>query len=323
MSNLKTGNVHMHPSVSRYTKDKLLREADKHGMGLGEYLDFVAISLDSTVIEKRIVASKERFADTKEGRLEYLAKCIENSIISADFTPHSYSIRVMPPEGLLPSEIDVFLADLHYTGTDEDNTHLNKIFTDMYNEYVGDMRPLTLNLLGDMVDGTLRVSDLRRGGMNAVEQAVALATELIKHLQNFTVAKINYVFGNHSEMRIFKESHSQDVDNVEYIIATILSQAGYNVEYNGIIKTDRYILTHGHLFKSVKAMVDAIGDKNIPIFYGHFHTHDVSEFPNGVAYRVPTCRKSLSEYEISIGASSHTARYTVLLEDDFRKEVSL
>lgn len=154
-------------------------------------------------------------------------------------------------------------------------------------------------IVGDMIDGMLRQSQLMRLEYGVVESTVHLSEYLAQWLTNLSAyceVSVYGASGNHSEIRPLKSKHGEfEEENLERIVFWYLHERlkdneRINIEDDvGKFKLVevcgfRFLLIHGDGERSIDRIAsDTIKQYGVPIdFFVCGHKHRENEFPSGM-----------------------------------------
>lgn len=198
---------------------------------------------------------------------------LEDSIVNA-IVERQVIQKYVPVEAksFNDKDITVFISDIHYTN---DPQYLHKFAEDLAEVY-GDKR-VTLIINGDLVQGTLRISDVYRGSIEVDKQAVDFAFELLSAIEGLNMEKIIVLPGNHDELRLTNHSGSEN-PSLAKIVSTILdTSVDYDVEYHASYETDDMIVMHGHQFRGKQKCIDWGKTQDKQVIFGHYHQYEQYE----------------------------------------------
>ena len=163
-------------------------------------------------------------------------------------------------------------------------------------EYVSEVH---LMLVGDLVDGMLRQSQLMRLEYGIVESTIRLSEYLafwISELSSYADVHVHAALGNHSEIRPLKSKNREfEEENLEKIIMWYLHERLRNREEIFVdadckrqtlvdVKGFSFLILHGDGEKNIPLIAqDAINMYAEPIdFFICGHTHKEQEYPMGM-----------------------------------------
>lgn len=199
---------------------------------------------------------------------------------------------------------------------------------------------MNLFLVGDLIDGMLRQSQLMRLEFGLVESVVRLSEFLaqwINELSNYGCVKVVGCTGNHSEIRPLGSKAREFMDeNLEKIIFWYLHD---RLENNQRVEVDAkcdkmklakvcgysFVLLHGDAAKSIQDIArSSINVYGEPIdFFVCGHLHSEQEIPTGVTpdgnsviIRTPSLC-GLDKYALSKGYGGRAGATAILMEDGY------
>ena len=290
-----------------------------------------------------------------EARSELLREILHDSIASLP--------SIMPPEGRPERkkrgerEMVLCLGDFHY-GAD---IHVEGLYGETLNEYndkVFERRMWSLLaeveeivrkenvdvlhvfLVGDLIDGMLRQSQLMRLQYGIVESTVRLSETLAQWISNLTLFADIHVYactGNHSEIRPLKaKSREYEDENLEKIIMWFLDErftenecVTIHSDCKRMVMADvcgfNFLLLHGDGVKKIKQIAqDAVNLYQKPVdFFICGHLHREEDIPSGmtsdghsVIIRTPSIC-GIDRYAQSLGYGGGAGATMILMEKGY------
>lgn len=239
-------------------------------------------------------------------------------------------------------------ADIHVRGLMGEviNDYDHKVFEErmwkLRSEIIAILEKEDLNyihvcLVGDLLDGILRQSQLMRLEYGLVESTMKLAEFMagwLNSLSSFAFVEVHAVMGNHSEVRPLKSKNREfEEENLEKIIMWFLKA---RLEDNANIYVDedcsmqkfidikgyKFLLLHGDGDKNISSIAqEAVNMYAKPIdFFICGHTHSEREYPMGVTdggssviVRVPSLC-GIDKYAQSRGYRSEPGAIAMVIE---------
>lgn len=254
------------------------------------------------------------------------------------------------------SELVIALGDIHY-GSEFcleglNGEVLNQFNNEVYQQRMDKLaskvvhlieqhsaRKVHLLLVGDLLDGMLRTSQLMSLEYGIVESTMKLAEHLagwIASLAQYTDINVHAVTGNHSEIRPLKSKHRDFEDeNMERIIMWYMCERlrntrGVTVDasckrMNKVeILGKSFLLMHGDGEQSIENIArDSVNLYGVPIDYvvcGHLHRDEsmingVTNSGNSVVIRVPSLC-GMNKYAQKKGYGGHPGALGIVLTDN-------
>lgn len=173
----------------------------------------------------------------------------------------------------------ILLSDLHIGKYDvEIHRLILKDAVDKFYQRHEKNTKIDLVFGGDMVDGLLRMSQLRKIKLNMAEQvkvAIELIIEFIESLEY--VENIYFIDeDNHGEMRPLGSNRNDFPDlNLSKFITISLENycrvKGINLVAGGELNYDGYVIIHGDKFRGKNQMMEY--HKDDKLIHGHFHNY--------------------------------------------------
>lgn len=162
-----------------------------------------------------------------------------------------------------------------------------------------EVRDLHIFLVGDLIDGMLRQSQLMRLEFGMVESTIRLSEYLAQWLSELAAYGVVHVYGatgNHSEVRPLKAKNREfEEENLEKIIFWYLEERLRELEHVHIhgearrlvlasVQDYSFLLLHGDGEKDIGGLArDAVNLYSEPIdFFVCGHLHKEQEFPSGL-----------------------------------------
>lgn len=201
-------------------------------------------------------------------------------------------------------------ADIHVTGLRGEvvNKYNHTMFELRMNTLLGEILDIlrkerisrvSIMLVGDLIDGMLRQSQLMRLEYGVIESTIRLSEYLarwIGDLSNYATVSVHAAMGNHSEIRPLKsQSREFEDENVEKIIMWYL-HSRLSGQWNIVIDPDchkhslvevegfSFLILHGDGEKGISQIAQsAINMYGKPIdFFVCGHRHKEQEYPMGM-----------------------------------------
>lgn len=248
-----------------------------------------------------------------EARGELLRETVED--VASKLEPYEIR-RVATPKQGETSELVVALGDIHY-GSEFLLEGLNGEVLNQYNDGVyrermdrlltklvglvekHNVRKIHLLLVGDLLDGMLRTSQLMSLEYGLVDSTMRLAEHLsgwVASLAQYTDVDVHSVTGNHSEVRPLKSKHRDFEDeNMERIIAWYMAERlrgtrGVTMDASCkrmckvVIMGKSFLLLHGDGDQTIENIarnsINLYGESIDYIVCGHLHRDE--SMVNGV-----------------------------------------
>ena len=268
-------------------------------------------------------------------------------------------VKAAPKNSGAKRELVVGLGDFHY-GADFQVLGLYGEIMNTYNSYVFEKRmamllnyicqitekekpeQVTLMIVGDMLDGMLRPSQLQRLEYGVVESAMHLAETLTQWLVDLVdiikiPVRVCAVRGNHGEIRPLGTKAGQfPEENMERIVMHYLRARFEDESLVWIVENDapmtmmvdvcgyQFMLTHGHGVNIESMARDSVNLYNKPIdvfMVGHLHkgqTFQSGIMPNSNVYveRVPSIC-GIDPYAQSKGYGAAAGATAILMEEGY------
>ena len=269
------------------------------------------------------------------------------------------SVKTFPRSAGCKKELVVGLGDFHY-GADFQVLGLYGEILNTYNSYVFEKRmamlmnyiiqivekekpeQVTLMIVGDMLDGMLRPSQLQRLEYGVVESAMHLAEALAQWLADLAgiiniPIRVCAVRGNHGEIRPLGTKAGQfPEENMERIVMHYLRARFEDESLVWIVENDapmtmmvdvcgyQFMLTHGQGVNIESMARDSVNLYNKPIdvfMVGHLHkgqTFQSGIMPNSNVYveRVPSIC-GIDPYAQSKGYGAAAGATAILMEEGY------
>ena len=279
-----------------------------------------ALDMSDGYIERQKVRDltrqvNEAFRSESRGELlrETIAEAIKNL---SPIEPPCYAPRANPNASPTKKSLALAIGDIHY-GAEINCTGLYGEVLNHYDSSVFESRmeklldetidilekenidTVEVLLVGDLIDGILRQSQLMRLEYGIVDSTIRLAEYLshwLKALSNVAFVRVSSVSGNHSEIRPLRSKNREFEDeNLERIILWYLKlrlASNYNVEVDDDcrrinmveIQGFSFLLIHGDGDRSIEQMCrDSVNLYGKPVdFVVCGHKHREESIPSGV-----------------------------------------
>ena len=293
-----------------------------------------------------------------ESRSQLLRETVTEAVRSM---PEIQAENVWRGESRTERQLVVAIGDFHY-GADIDvrglygeslNHYNSEVFEQRMNKLLGEIQWIVerenidivnLFMIGDLIDGILRQSQLMRLQYGLVESVMHLSEYLaqwISSLSEFAEVVVAGVTGNHSEVRPLKaKAREFEDENLEKIIFWFLHERLIHNERVVVCEEcDRmqlikvcgysFLLLHGDGDKSIDQIarntVNLYGEKVDYFVCGHLHKEQ--EFPSGmtsdgnsVIIRVPSMCGA-DKYAQSKGYGGHAGATAMVIKEGVGREV--
>lgn len=169
--------------------------------------------------------------------------------------------------------VDIFVSDVHYKNDPE---YIRQFGRSVEKRARG--RNVTLHIVGDMVQGTLRLDDIYDGSIDVVQQAIEFSDELLNATKDLNIVGVNVYAGNHDELRLTNYKGSNNPSLGKMIAKYIEKSVDCNVRFvDDVLESDEMIVQHGHKFRGKKNMVDWGKTQNKTCIFGHYHSFGMDE----------------------------------------------
>lgn len=280
------------------------------------YQDKLNIDTQITRVKNNVVRAQTNRSITSVGRTEYLGEVVSD-ILKKDFKLE----QTKPIKSTLKSEklTYVFLSDLHYRN-ENDNEYINKVFKSVYNETSGDIH---LILMGDLVQGNLRITDILNGDSDIIAQVLGVSNLILNNIDIKRIKKVSILKGNHDEVRLnsMKGNYGISNPNLCYIASEMI-----NAKYKGLSNVydeldivsgkQNYHIIHGHQFKGENKLRQyASYTPDVITIHAHYHHYYVD---NNVIGLPALCDPN--DYEKSLGIKEGSKGYFII-KDNFYKNI--
>lgn len=230
---------------------------------------------------------------------ETLFEEVSKKIIPIVNVPEVRVVAQNPKKSLLPLADMHFGAELLIKGLYDEtiNEYNQKVFEarmwrlrDVVVEYVriNSIDELYITLLGDLVDGMLRLTQLSYQELSVVDSIIELSaflSEWVNDLSKYVNIKVYSAYGNHSEAR-FGGTKAGDLlhENLEKLIWSFMKKFNKNNKNIDFVKANKHclieidnlkiLIAHGDWVKSESALQDFEKFYNIKldmVIMGHKH----------------------------------------------------
>ncbi len=337
--------------------------AEEAGMlSSSSYQKAIARAYDADKIERqkaRDVGNKLNALTRSEARSQLLRETVYEAIkqVAKENPIKTPSTSIQTLRSGKRKELVVCLGDFHY-GADINVQGLRGETMNLYNskEFETRMNRLkdeiiqiaerenvslvNLFLVGDLIDGMLRQSQLMRLEFGLIESVVRLSEFLaqwINDLSNHGWLKVVGCTGNHSEVRPLGSKARELADeNLEKIILWYLHD---RLENNRRVEVDAkcdkmklvqvcgysFVLLHGDAAKSIqdvaRSSVNVYGESIDFFVCGHLHSEQeipsgVTPDGNSVVIRTPSLC-GLDKYALSKGYGGYAGATAILMEEGY------
>lgn len=201
------------------------------------------------------------------------------------------------------------IADIHYgsqfaTDTNEYNTKIAKDrFEILLSETIkfikrNSVDTLTIVLLGDMIQGILRMSDIAINETTVVKSCVDIARIISNYVNELSayckIELYDTVYANHSQIRYLNsQANSFPFEDLGFVIGNYIkdclqfndrvavhlaNEGESEIEINNIYNFN-ILATHGHLINNKKTYLQEISIRRRKFYdivlFGHFHSEEV------------------------------------------------
>jgi len=304
----------------------------------------------------RDLTSKANEVFRAESRSQLLRETLYEAIRTLPkITPPENTDVITKPDG--KKELVLALGDFHFGAKIHveglDGETINEYNEEVFKKRMGDLLVRTAEiirrervgrvhvfLVGDLIDGMLRQSQLMRLEYGIVESTVRLS-EILAHwivmLGSVTNVEVYACTGNHSEVRPLKaKAREYEDENLEKIIMWYLEErcAEYEKihvhgECKRFAKADvcgyTFLLLHGDGGSSIQQIArDAVNLYSKPIdFFVCGHKHSEAEFLSGatkdgnsVIIRVPSIC-GIDRFAQSLGCGGSAGATAILMEEGY------
>ena len=337
------------------------------GIKLASDAGMIAGDVDMDNVDRNFV-ERQKLYDIQRGirkdmrefsRTELICEYIREAIKTLPKIELQKKTHVAPVDKGSKSELIVGVGDFHF-GADFKVLGLYGEIINQYNSYVFEKRmdmlseqidrivkkekpeQLTLMIVGDMLDGMLRPSQLQRLEYGVVESAMRLAEILTRWLMDLEdmisiPIRVCAVRGNHGEIRPLGTKAGQfPEENMERIVMHYLRARFDSESWIWIVENDapmtqvidvcgyQFLLTHGQGVNIEAMAKDSVNLYNKPIdvfMVGHLHksqTFYSGIMPGSNVYveRVPSICGT-DPYAQSKGYSAQAGATAILMEEGY------
>lgn len=276
------------------------------------YQDKLNIDTQIARTKNNVIKTQTNRVITHTARSDYLGSVMSDLMRNDfNFTPQAFTKSKIKSENLTY----VFLSDFHYRN-EKDNDYINKVFKDIYQRTSGDIH---LILMGDLVQGNLRISDILNGDSDIVAQILNVSNCLLNNIDIKRIKQISILKGNHDEIRLSSMNGNFGVTNPNmcYICASMINAKYKDLAqvYNELDITSGkqdYHIIHGHQFKGENKLKQyANYTPDLITIHAHYHHYYV----DGNVIGLP-CLCEPNDYEKSLGIKPGSRGY-LILKDNF------
>ena len=338
-----------------------IKLADEAGMGFGR----IGYNAESDFIERQKMFDLRRGVrkDLREfSRTELICETIREAIKGLPRLDKSKKVNGVPKDKDSKRELVVGMGDFHY-GAEFKVYGLRGEVLNEYNSQVFERRmsdlmyriaeivekekpeQLTIMIVGDMLDGMLRASQLQRLEYGVVESAMRLAEMMTMWLMDLAdVIKIPIrvcgVRGNHGEIRPLGTKAGQfPEENMERIVMHYLRARLNDINWIWVVDNDapmtqlidvcgyQFLLSHGQGVNIESMAKDSVNLYHEPIdifMVGHLHkgqTFQSGIMPKSNVYveRVPSLC-GVDPYAQSQGYGGAAGATAILMEEGYGRK---
>lgn len=280
------------------------------------YQDKLNIDTQITRVKNNVVRAQTNRSITSVGRTEYLGDVVSD-ILKKNFKLE----QVKPTKSTLKSEklTYVFLSDFHYRN-EKDNEYINKVFNSVYNETSGEIH---LILMGDLVQGNLRITDILNGDSDIIAQVLSVSNLILNNIDIKRIKKVSILKGNHDEIRLnsMKGNYGVSNPNLCYIASEMINakyESLSNVydELDIVSGKQQFHIIHGHQFKGENKLRQyASYTPDVITIHAHYHHYYVDNNTIGLP---ALCDPN--DYEKSLGIKAGSKGYFII-KDNFYKNI--
>lgn len=280
------------------------------------YQDKLNIDTQITRVKNNVVRAQTNRSITSVGRTEYLGDVVSD-ILKKNFKLE----QVKPTKSTLKSEklTYVFLSDFHYRN-EKDNEYINKVFNSVYNETSGDIH---LILMGDLVQGNLRITDILNGDSDIIAQVLSVSNLILNNIDIKRIKKVSILKGNHDEIRLnsMKGNYGVSNPNLCYIASEMInakykSLSNVYDELDIVSGKQQFHIIHGHQFKGENKLRQyASYTPDVITIHAHYHHYYVDNNTIGLP---ALCDPN--DYEKSLGIKAGSKGYFII-KDNFYKNI--
>lgn len=280
------------------------------------YQDKLNIDTQITRVKNNVVRAQTNRSITSVGRTEYLGDVVSD-ILKKNFKLE----QVKPTKSTLKSEklTYVFLSDFHYRN-EKDNEYINKVFNSVYNETSGNIH---LILMGDLVQGNLRITDILNGDSDIIAQVLSVSNLILNNIDIKRIKKVSILKGNHDEIRLnsMKGNYGVSNPNLCYIASEMInakykSLSNVYDELDIVSGKQQFHIIHGHQFKGENKLRQyASYTPDVITIHAHYHHYYVDNNTIGLP---ALCDPN--DYEKSLGIKAGSKGYFII-KDNFYKNI--
>ena len=307
---------------TEYLKTKMVSENDKNSGDINPELDAKIQEMRKERIKLQTANIERSRLDKSESRQEMYFEYVRN-VIQA-FDPPEF--KPIPTNKKADINYVVGLADVHYGATyhsinNEYSPEIAKLrFEDLTGKLIAFIQEkqigkLTIVSLGDLIQGVIRLSDLKINDSTIVKATVEICRLIANMLNELSMyTEISYYHtpsANHTQLRVLGAKASELADeDLEYLMGNYIKDlCSHNKrifihlanEGDNFIEVyvpgNEIIAMHGHQIKSIESAV-----KDISILHKKFYdTLILGHFHNGK--EIPSHEGILSDAEVLISPS--------------------
>lgn len=281
------------------------------------YNDKLNINSQISKTKNNVVKAQTNRVITHTARAEYLGDIVKDFISkNKSITPVKWNKTKIKDDKMTY----VFLSDIHYRDSN-DNEIIKNTFKDIYKRVNGDIH---LVIMGDIVQGNMRISDVLNGDIDIIQQVLEFSKVLIENIDSKQIKKVSILKGNHDEIRLSSMNGNYGVTNPNlcYVCNEII-----NARFNGMSSVydelditsggTQFHLLHGHQFKGMKHLQEYYKNHKGFVIHGHWHTYYLKDNVIGLP---KLC--SANDYEKSLGINDDSIGYFIL-SNGFTQQINM
>lgn len=170
-------------------------------------------------------------------------------------------------------QVDVFVSDIHFKG---DTQYIKKFGEDLTERVKG--KQIVLHIVGDVVQGTLRLDDVYNGSIDVVQQAFEMCDALLESTKDVNIHGVVVYAGNHDELRLTNYKGSQNPSMAKVVARYLEKCLDCNVYFEKDSHTNMQMtVMHGHQFRGKKNMIAWGKEQDKMVVFGHYHSFGMDE----------------------------------------------
>lgn len=170
--------------------------------------------------------------------------------------------------------IDVYLADFHWRNDNDDYGtmhNLKKKLLKFRN------KKMNIYLMGDLVQGVLRIDDLYAGSIDPIKQVLAFSKSFCNMISDFSINKLTILKGNHDELRLLNHKGIENPHISDVARVFIDAKLGIKSVVCEEVETETAIILHGHQFGGKKAIEREFKGNSKLLIHAHYHHFYINE----------------------------------------------